>query len=210
MEKAEESESKPIITRDTFYLLFILVLFFMAAGFIFEAGYVSDGLMLLVVVAGLTALLLRIRWDEQRSRKLALKQGLMIERVLHDPTFFDPQHEYGSADSNSQSYKKHLAYSYSMHHRFIKAATWALLMPEVEAKAEYPNGWKLVVKQGNISDELRQTINKIAKDELWKRNPVWLEINSYPDKICAVWDESNWKMADRLFDMLSKMSEKAE
>jgi hypothetical protein len=133
---------------------------------------------------------------------------LSVERILHDPNFFDPEQEYDS--DKLHGYKPRKAFAYSLQHRERKSSTWALLMPEIERKATYPNGWKLVIKEGTVSDALKATIAEIAGDELWKKHSVWLEVQFYPDKIQAFWDEGDREVARRLPEILSRLSEKAE
>jgi hypothetical protein len=156
----------------------------------------------------LTVMLTHIVWSEWRARVTASEKGLSVERMLHDPNFFDPEQEYDS--DRAHGYKPRKAFAYILPHRERKNATWALLMPEIDRKATYPNGWKLVVKEGAVSDALKETIAEIAGDELWKKHLVWLEVQSYPDKIQAIWDEGDREVARRLFEIMSRLSEKAE
>lgn len=207
--RKQMSKIKTNITEYGFYLLFISILFIIGI-LALRVGAGLTGWIFLAMSVFLTLVLLFIIWTEWHCRIIAAKQGLKIERILHDPTFFDPQREYASDGRTSLNYRKRLLQSYCLPHRLRKTSTWALLMPEVGSKVEYPNGWRLVVKQGEVSDGFRRTIEQIANDELWKKNHAWLEIHSYPDRICAFWDEGNWKIAGSLFDMLSNLSEKTQ
>lgn len=166
------------------------------------------GLPFLGIGLLLTALLTQIAWSEWRVRVTASEKGLSVERILCDPNFFDPEQEYDS--DKLHGYKPRKAFAYILPHRERKRATWALLMPEIDRKATYPNGWKLVIKDGLTSEALKETIAGIAADQLWKKHPVWLEIQCYPDKIQAIWDEGNQEVARRLFEILSRLSEQAE
>jgi hypothetical protein len=166
------------------------------------------GLPFLGIGLFLTGLLAYLYWSEWRVRVTASNQGLSLERILHDPTFFDPEREYDSIQF--QNYRPRQTFAYILPHRERKNSTWALLMPEIERKATYPNGWRLVNKDGAVSETLKAVITEIAAEQLWQKHPVWLEIQCYPEKIQAIWDEGDREVARRLFEILSWLSEKAE
>jgi hypothetical protein len=201
---------KTIVSEYGFFFVFSLVLL---GGGILAFG-VGAGLIGWILIGSGAFLILGVLYmimTERRSRSIAQKQGAKVERVLYDPTFFDPQREFNSTGRfMADAYKKHWRQSYWLPHRIEKSSTWALLMPEIDSKAEYPNGWKLVVRQGEVTEALKQVIDEIARDELWKKSHVWLEIQSFPDRICALWDEGSPKVSGRLFDILTRLSDKTE
>jgi hypothetical protein len=173
-------------------------------------GGVYAGLFPLIVSIGLAMFLARTIWMERRSETVALKSGVNVERILHDPEYFDPPKEFDVDGPGLPGYKKQQRNFYYIKHRTRKTSIWALPMPEKGSLCQYPNRWRLVEKQGGVSDALKELIETYSREPVWRKSRVWLEIQCHPERIGAFGDESDIRVASALYERLADLSEKSE
>jgi hypothetical protein len=162
----------------------------------------SLALILIVLLSG-TLVDIRNKRREQRVRQLALSRGLEIEEKTRHVTSYDTDPKY---------YEEGTWFGYSLRHRFPKTSTWSLLMPESRS-GDFPNGWRLVVKEGEVSNSTKELVAEIASEIAQDKSlsKQFLEIKCYPDKAWAYWKETaGLKMAHKVFDILFRISAQAE
>jgi hypothetical protein len=196
---------------DTFYFLICACLTVMSIVLLlYREGNPDCGLLILLFSIGMAIFHPRILLAEREVKRAAARTGVCVECIVHAPAVFDPRREFDADRAGSNHYAKRPKIFYSIRHRMKKNSTWAPLMPEKASPSQYPNGWRRIVPQGRVPGEPEELIRQYSEDPIWRRHPVWPEIQSFPERIGVFWDESSIAVAVRLREWLDGLSEKTE
>jgi hypothetical protein len=138
--------------------------------------------------------------NAQRAAQFMLSKGVEIEKRIHPVTFIDTEPKYYEEASDP---------CYVLRHRFPKVSSWSLHKTR-SGQGNLANGWKLIVKDGDVSGNLRTAIEAIARDETWSEKS--LEIWCDSEKVWAFWDDGHdgLKIAQKVFDVLTLIAETSE
>jgi hypothetical protein len=138
--------------------------------------------------------------NAQRAAQFMVSKGVKIEERVHPVTFIDTEPKY---------YEEASEPCYVLRHRFPKTSAWSLHKTR-SGQGNLPNGWKLIVKDGEVSGNLQTAIEAIAEDETWSKKS--LEIWCDPEKVWAFWNDGydGLKIAQKVFDVLTLIAATSE
>jgi hypothetical protein len=135
--------------------------------------------------------------------QMAIANNIEIKERNRSITFYDTDPKY---------YEEAPVVCYGVGYRFPRTAIWSLLLPN-SMKGEYPNGWNLLLKEGEISLSTRKLISlialEIASDK--RLNKANIEIDSTKEKVWVAFRETrNKEVVKMVFDFLKRISEAQE
>lgn len=116
----------------------------------------------------------------REARRRAKELGVTIDRARRDVPYWQ------SDDlTKPPKFKKRNQPSYCLNYNKAPTCQWELLQRETDPDSDFPPGWRLVVEQGEINEELNTILHKIA--DVWKDD--YIEITSDVDRVCIHWKE---------------------
>jgi hypothetical protein len=129
------------------------------------------------------------------AQKHAKKLGITIDITTRDIPYWESEDL-----TRPPKFKKRTWPSYCLNYSKAPTCQWKLLQREADPASDFPPGWRLVVEQGEINEELNTTLHKIA--DVWKND--YLEVTSDVDRVCIHWKEwGDEKMANMLHSYLT-------
>ena len=133
-------------------------------------------------------------------KHMAIANNIEIEERIRSITFYDTDPKY---------YEEAPIVCYGLRYRFPRTAIWSLKLPN-SMKGEFPNGWKLLIKEGEISLSTRKLISLIALEIVSDKGllKASIEIDSTKEKVWVAFGETrNKKVVIKVFDFLRRITE---
>jgi hypothetical protein len=185
-------------------LILIAYVFQKYAGIQEWKAFVLSSLILLLI-GGIFFKLVDVNMDRTLMvlKQMAITNNIEIEERTQNISFYDTDPKY---------YQEAPVVCYGLRYRFQRTAIWSLKLPN-SMKGEYPNGWKLLIKEGEISLSTRKLISLIAL-EIASDNGLSkasIEIDSTKEKVWVAFGETkNKEVVKKVFDFLRRITETQE
>ena len=136
-------------------------------------------------------------------KQMAITNNIEVEERTRNISFYDTDPKY---------YQEAPVVCYGLRYRFPRTATWSLKMPK-SMKGEYPNGWNLLIKEGEIPFSTRKLISLIAEELAADKRllEAGIEFDSTPEKVWAAFGETrNNEVVSKVFDYLRRFRDAQE
>jgi hypothetical protein len=136
-------------------------------------------------------------------KQMAISNNIEIEERTRNISFYDTDPKY---------YEEAPVVCYGLRYRFHRTAIWSLKLPNT-MKGEYPNGWNLLIKEGEISLSTRKLISLIAMEIASDKglSKASIEIDSTKEKVWVAFGETkNKEVVKKVFNFLRRISEAQE
>lgn len=151
-----------------------------------------------IVITVLTVLKIKDLLEVRKGRKHAASLGISLSRCTRNMPY------WRSYDfTKPPNFKKKKELGYCLKHPEPTQCRWSLLQRETEPDSEFPPAWRLVVEQGEINENLKGVLLRIAKE----RQHDYLEIVSTAENVCIYWKERDGElMAEIIYGYLNDIS----
>lgn len=133
-----------------------------------------------VILIALILMRLKNYKDIKETRRCAKELGITIARTTRDIPYWTSEDL-----TKPPKFKRRNWPSYCLNYNKAPTCQWELQQRETDPDSDLPPGWRLVVEQGEINEELNTILHKIA--DVWKDD--YLEITSDIDRVCIHWKE---------------------
>jgi hypothetical protein len=142
----------------------------------------------------------RMQKATQSAIQFLTAKGMEIESRVHPITYIDTEPKYYEEDAEP---------SYALRYRYPQACAWALHKTR-SGRGDFSNGWRLIVKDGEIPPKINAVLETIANDPTWSKNS--LELGSDSEKVWAFWNDGygGLQIAEKVFKVLNQIVESGE
>jgi len=150
------------------------------------------------VITVLTVLKIKGLLAIREARKHAVNLGLSLSRCTRSIPYWR-SHDF----TKPPNFKKRKELGYCLKHSKPTQCRWSLLQRESEPGSEFPPAWRLLVEEGEINENLKGVLLRIAKE----RQQEYLEIVSTAENVCIYWKERGGElMAEIIYGYLNDIS----
>ncbi len=153
------------------------------------------------VLTVLTVLKIKDLLGIREARKHAVDLGLSLSRCTRNMPYWR-SHDF----TRPPYFKKKEELGYCLKLPEPTQCRWSLLQRETEPDSEFPPAWRLVVEEGEINENLKAVLLRIAKE----RQHDYLEIVLTAENVCIYWKERGGElMAEIIYGYLNDISKAA-
>ncbi|HEC13122.1 MAG TPA: hypothetical protein ENI80_07710 [Acidiferrobacteraceae bacterium] len=147
-----------------------------------------------ILIASILMWLINFK-DIKKARRRAKELGITIDRTTRDVPYWESEDL-----TEPPKFKRKNLSSYCLNYNKVPTCQWKLQQREADPDSDFPPGWRLVVEQGKINEDLNTILHKIA--DIWKDD--YLEVTSDADRVCIHWNEwGDERMANMLHGHLA-------